>query len=295
MELKKFSVNGIGMVVREQGQGRPILLIHGFPFDHSMWNRLFDAMYSASVSGSVPSGTTHSRGGGSPRQSNERGLHLIAPDLRGLGASGLPEGAELTTMEQFADDLHALLAAMDIREEIILCGLSMGGYVAMQYMKKFPENVAKIVLSNTKTTADPPQIAENRRQQAENLRNLPRFLRSVADTMIPNVFAAKTLADRPDVVQEMQNIIEANNPFGAAAATRGMAARPDTTELLAALDIPVLVLCGSEDKFSPPEEMERMSLQAKKGQYLVFSEAGHVPPMEQPTQFADALCDFCLS
>ncbi len=273
--IKMLPINGVNIAVREQGQdnasGIPVLLVHGFPFDHSMWNRVFDEV------------------------GFEHHLRLIAPDLRGLGASSLPDGAGPTSMEQFADDLFAVLEVMNIRQKIVLCGLSMGGYVAMQYMQKYGDTVAKLVLCDTKTTADSPQVAENRRLQAQNLIDKPGFLSTVADTMLPNLFAAKTLTEKPDVVQEMRTLIESNNPRGAAAATLGMANRLDSTEYLKKLDIPVLVLCGSEDKLSPPAEMKKMANQAKKGEYIEIAESGHLPPVEQPTHFVHALRDLCFS
>lgn len=268
--MKSYKINDTVLFVEESGEGFPVLFIHGFPFDHSIWSRV--------CSRGIP------------------GFRLIAPDLRGLGRSELPDGAGTTTMEQFADDLYALLEAMDLTEKVVVVGLSMGGYVAMQFARKYVDKLAGIVLCNTKTTTDPPEVAENRRIQAENLRTkpafLPNYLNVVADTMIPKLFAAKTQAERPEIVSELRSIIESNNPLGAAAATLGMALRPDTTELLQQLDVPVLVVCGSEDQFSPPMEMRPLAGLAKRGRYVEIADAGHLPVMEQPEKFVEALAGF---
>lgn len=277
-DLRVYPIPNADMAVREQGQGVPVLLIHGFPFDHSIWNRLFD------VAASWPA--------------EERNLRLIAPDLRGFGASMLENSEEradgVNSMEQFADDLHALLDAMNIRERIVLCGLSMGGYVAMQYLRKYGETVAKLVLCNTKTTADTPQQAETRRQQAEKFATAPHFLKTVAETMIPNLCCAKTKEERPEILDELRHMIESNNPLGAAAAARGMAERPDTTELLSQKDIPILFVSGSEDKFSTPEEMRQMASLARHKEEVHYLHAAHLAPVEQAAAFAHKLRDFCI-
>ncbi|MDR1963663.1 MAG: alpha/beta hydrolase, partial [Planctomycetaceae bacterium] len=113
-------MNQIVLSVEEQGTGQPILFLHGFPFDHSIWNRTCGIL--------------------------KTDFRLIAPDLRGLGQSKLPSGWNITPMEQFADDLHALLQILEVKEKIVLCGLSMGGYVVMQYARKYGDQLAGIVL-----------------------------------------------------------------------------------------------------------------------------------------------------
>ena len=281
--MKSYAINDTTLTVREQGSGTPVLFIHGYPFDHSMWNRVFDAFDKTA---------THCTSGETGRQSAMKEYRLIAPDLRGLGSSGPTKSVGPTDMEQFADDLHALLDTMGIMEKIVVCGLSMGGYVAMQFVMKYGADVAGIVLSNTKTGADSPQIAENRHFQAENLLEKPDFLKSVADTMIPKMFSAKTLAEKPEVVREMRVMIESNNPQGAAAATLGMARRPDTTKFLKQINVPVLVVCGSEDQFSPPNEMKPLAEIAQYGSYVEIPDTGHLPPMEQPEAFAEVLGGF---
>lgn len=280
--MQTYTISDTSLAVQERivpGDGPPVLFLHGFPFDHSIWNRTFDAL-----------GHCRSKTGNGQ-------WRLIAPDLRGLGRSPLPDGAGPTTMEKFADDLNLLLEAMKVEEKIVLVGLSMGGYVAMQFARKYADQLAGLVLCDTKTVADPPAVAANRRVQAENLRTvpdfLPNFLKSVAETMIPNLFSEKTQSEKPEVVQELRTVIESNNPLGAAAATLGMAERPDTTEILRQLDVPVLVVCGSEDRFSPPEEMKPLAEIARQGRYVEIPDAGHLPPMEQPELFAEALAGFC--
>jgi pimeloyl-ACP methyl ester carboxylesterase len=276
--MKHYKIDTINMFAEEQGTGQPILFIHGFPFDHTIWSRTGNVLSSD--------------------------FRVIAPDLRGLGKSelselselpDLPDSRNITPMEQFADDLHVLLQTLGVSEKAILCGLSMGGYIVMQYAQKYGNELAGIVLCSTKTVADSPAVAENRRKQAAGLKNGTLELRSVADNMIPKLFAEKTFKNKPEIVQKLRMVIESNNPHGVAAAALGMAERADTTELLDKLNIPVLVVCGSEDQFSPPAEMKPLAQKAKHGQFVEIPNAGHLPPLEQPEQFAATLKEWVCS
>ncbi|MDR1140710.1 MAG: alpha/beta hydrolase [Planctomycetaceae bacterium] len=258
-----YKIDNINLFVAEQGTGQPVLFIHGFPFDHTIWNRTGNML--------------------------KTDFRVIAPDLRGLGKSELPDGWKITQMEQFADDLHVLLQMVGIGEKTVICGLSMGGYIVMQYARKYGNELAGLVLCNTKTVADSPAVAATRRQQAAGLTGGTLELRSIADTMIPKLFAETTLKNKPEIVRELRTAIELNQPSGVAAATLGMAERLDTTELLGELEIPVLVVCGSEDQFSPPSEMKPLAEKAKHGTFVEIPNAGHLPPLEQPERFADTL------
>ncbi|MDR2754903.1 MAG: alpha/beta hydrolase [Planctomycetaceae bacterium] len=264
-----YKIDNINLFVSEQGTGQPILFIHGFPFNHTIWDRTCNIL--------------------------RNDFRVIAPDLRGLGQSELPDGWNITPMEQFADDLHFLLQTLGIGEKVIICGLSMGGYIVMQYARKYRNELAGLVLCNTKTVTDSPVVAENRRKQAAGLTDGTLELRSIADTMIPKLFAETTLKGKPEIVQELRAVIESNRSFGVAAATLGMAERLDTTELLGELEIPVLVVCGSEDQFSPPSEMKPLAEKAKHGTFVEIPNAGHLPPLEQPELFTNTLKKWILS
>ncbi|MDR0337415.1 MAG: alpha/beta hydrolase [Planctomycetaceae bacterium] len=267
--MGQYKVDDIYLFVSEQGAGRPILFIHGFPFDYTIWNRTCDVL--------------------------QTDFRVIAPDLRGLGQSGLPNGWKITPMEQFADDLHILRSMLGIEEKLVICGLSMGGYIAMQYARKYRNDLAGLVLCNTKTVADSPAVADNRRKQAAGLTDGTLKLSSIADAMIPKLFAEATWKNKSKIIRELRWIIETNQSLGVAAATLGMAERSDTTALLGELDIPVLVICGSADQFSPPSEMKLLADNAKHGIFVEIPDAGHLTPMEQPEYFANTLKEWMLS
>ena len=243
----------------------PILLVHGYPFNSQIWSRTSDLLVSEDCC-------------------------VITPDLRGFRQSPPPDPCPVTTMECLADDLFLLLEKIGMTEKIVLVGLSMGGYVAMQFARKYADRLSKIVLCGTKTIADPPQIADNRRKQAAALLDGSLSLADVADAMIPKLFSPVTKERNPELMTELRNIIiESRHVQGVAAATLGMAERTDTTEVLRQLYIPVLAVCGTDDQFSPPSEMRGLAETARQGTFMEIPESGHLPPMEQPERFVSAI------
>jgi pimeloyl-ACP methyl ester carboxylesterase len=266
--MKQCDLETIRLAYYEQGAGTPVLLIHGYPFNSQIWNRTSDLLAS-------------------------KNYRVIAPDLRGFRQSPPSDARQVTTMECFADDLHLLVQKIGITNRILVVGLSMGGYVAMQFARKYADQLLGIVLCGTKTVADSPQMAENRRKQATALLDGSLSLADIADTMIPKLFSASTRERKPEVLAELRNIIiESQHVQGVAAATLGMAERPDTTEVLRHVDVPVLVICGTEDQFSPPSDMCKLAETTKRGAFMEIPDSGHLPPMEQPELFADAFGKF---
>jgi len=260
-DLEKFQ-----LAYHQQGSGTPILLVHGYPFNSQIWNRASDLLAA-------------------------RDFCVIAPDLRGFRQSPLlSDSIQVTTMECFADDLFLLLQKMGITEKVVLVGLSMGGYVAIQFAKKYEDRLSEMILCGTKTVADTPPIADNRRKQAAALLDGSLTLAEVADAMVPKLFSPATHERKPELLTELRNIIlESPHVPGVAAATLGMAERTDTGDILRQLAIPVLAVCGSDDQFTPPSEMRELAKAARQGTFLEIPEAGHLLPMEQPECFVDAV------
>ena len=262
--MKQCDLGTIRLAYHEQGSGTPVLLVHGYPFNSLIWNRASSLLAS-------------------------RNYRVIAPDLRGFRQSPPSDVRQVTTMECFADDLHLLLQKIGITEKVLLAGLSMGGYITMQFARKYAEQLSGIVLCGTNTVADSPQAAENRQKQATALLEGSLSLADIADTMIPKLFSAATRERKPELLSELRNIIiESHHVQGVAMAVRGMAERPDTTGILQHLDVPVLVICGAEDQFSLPSKMRELAETAKRGTYVEIPNSGHLPPMEQPELFVDA-------
>lgn len=244
------------------GDGPPLLLVHGFPLDHSMWNQQIEAL-----------AVDH---------------QVIAPDLRGFGQSG--GVGEITTMEQFADDMSDLLAALNIEVPVTFCGLSMGGYVAWQFFRRHRQRLSKLILCDTRAIADPPEVAQGRLDSAQRV--VEEGVEFLVDGMIEKLFAPSTVENQPVIVTECRGAMMAAPPAGVAAALRGMAARPDSTSLLAEIDVPTLVICGQHDAISTVDEMQSIAKQISGARFQEVANAGHMSPLEDPTVVNRTIRDF---
>jgi len=260
--MKTLDVNGVELATVDSGAGAPVVLVHGFPLDHAMWDAQLEAL--------------------------SRAYRVIAPDLRGFGRSGVTEGK--VTMEQFADDLAALLDRLGIEEPVVLCGLSMGGYVAWQFWRKYAPRLRALVLCDTRAVADAPEAARGRLETADRvLREGPAPL---ADAMLPKLLPESSRKRNPHVADSLRRVILATDPRGIAAAARGMADRPDVTGLLGQIRCPTLVLVGRLDRFSTPDEMRAIADAIPGARFVPIAEAGHMSPMENPDAVNAAMLRF---
>lgn len=260
--LKRIDRAGTALSVADVGQGVPILFVHGFPLDHSMWREQLGELSS--------------------------GFRCIAPDLRGFGRSSVTAGT--VSMEQFADDLAALLDALEITEPIVLCGLSMGGYVAWQFVRRHAARLKALILCDTRAVPDSPEAAANRLKMAEDVVRLGPEL--VANAMLPKLFAPNMTIQPKDWVREIRQVILATNPQGIAAASRGMAERGDARPLLPTISVPTLVLVGESDVISPPDEMREIATAIPRCDFEIIPKAGHMAPLEQPAAVNAAISRF---
>lgn len=260
--MKRVFARELEFGVVDQGQGSPIVFVHGFPLSHAMWNA------------QIPVFAAEHR--------------VIVPDLRGFGESVDTDGT--VTIEDFADDLAAVLDFLQVREPVVLCGLSMGGYIAFHFVRKYRERLRGLVLCDTRASADLPEVVQNRLRIAQLV--IDRGTQPVADAMLPNAFAPKTFADRPEVVEVVRAMIISSDPTGVAAASRGMAVRPDMTDLLPKIDLPTLVVVGADDALTPVDEMRRMSASIPRAKFKIIPDAGHLAPLENPLVFNATLATF---
>ena len=259
--MKTVSANGIQINVHDEGQGKPILFVHGFPLDHQMWREQF------------------------PLASDFR---VIAPDLRGFGKTTVTEGT--VTMETHADDLAALLDDLAISEKIVLCGLSMGGYVAWPFHRKYGNRLRGLILCDTRAIADSPEAITNRRKLAATV--LEHGTEPVAAAMMPNLFAEASTEKRREAIELTRQTLIANSPTGIAAASLGMAERPDITPDLPGIETPTLLIVGEDDRISPVEEMQGIAEAIPKAELVVVPEAGHMSPLENPEPVNVAIHNF---
>jgi len=263
--MKTLAVNGIRLAYVDEGSGPPLVLVHGFPLDHAMWDAQIEALKGE--------------------------YRVIVPDLRGFGQSEVTEGT--VTMGQFADDVAGLLDALGVREPVVLVGLSMGGYVAFQFFRRHRGRLRALVLCDSRAVADTPQAAAVRRETAEKV--LGEGPGSLVENMPSKLLAAATLKDRPGVAESLGRVIASTDPRAIAAASLGMAERSDVTAMLPEIDCPTLVVVGSEDAISPPEEMRRIAGAIPGARLVEVPDAGHMSPMENPAAVNAALREFLAS
>lgn len=257
--MKKIAINGIPWAALDRGEGMPLLLVHGFPLDHTMWDAQIASLSAR--------------------------YRIIAPDLRGFGQSEPSDGA--VSMQDFADDLAALLGELGVEEPVVLCGLSMGGYVALEFWRRHRRRLRGLVLCDTRAVPDTPEAAAARLATADRvLREGPEFL---AESMLPKLFATANQQPEPEYVTATRRVILATDPRGIAAAARGMAQRRDFAPLLPQVDVPTLVLVGEQDAISTPHEMRGMAQAIPAARYVEIEGAGHMAPLEKPAEVTAAI------
>lgn len=260
--LRTIEVSGVRFRVADEGQGPVILFVHGFPLDHTMWRAQIDEFSK-----------TH---------------RVIAPDLRGFGGT---DGALYSvSMEQFADDLAGLLGALAVAGPVVFCGLSMGGYIAWQFVQRHPARVTKLIVCDTRAAADSEEAAANRLKMADLV--VKEGPEPVVRAMMPKLFAQCSSEHCPAAIASVRQVVMNTNPVAIAAAHRGMAVRPDVTSFLPTLRLPTLVICGEHDVISPPDEMKAIAEAIPGARYALVSHAGHMAPMEQPQTVNDAIRRF---
>jgi 3-oxoadipate enol-lactonase len=227
-----------------------LLLIHAFPLDARMWD------------------------------AQRAGRPALAPSLPGFGGSPVPAGGVLT-MEAAASRCLRALDDAGV-ERAVVCGLSMGGYVALALWRSAPERIAGLVLANTRSEADPPEGAENRRALAERLLREGNVLADAPPPLLSE--------DAPDSLrQQVRSWIADQSPEGIAAAALGMAGRPDATADLERIDVPTLVITSDHDALIPAEVSAPMADRIPGARLAVIERAGHLSNLEQPAVFGGLL------
>jgi len=259
--MASLQIDDFQLAYTDTGMGPPILMVHGYPFNRSLWDEQVEALSSRH--------------------------RVIAPDLRGFGESDATPGT--ATMNLMARDLALLLNHLGIVRAAV-CGLSMGGYVALALYKQLPSRVRALVLADTRAQADTEEGKQSRFQQAEKA--LSEGMAGIADAMLPKLLTPETVSKHPEVVKRVRDMMLKTKPEGAAAALRGMAERDDQTELLAKITVPALILVGAEDAITPVADSEKMHAAIAGSHLVVLENAGHVSNTERTEQFNDALLSF---
>lgn len=254
-------IDDIQLAYDDVGMGNAVVLIHGYPFNRSLWNEQVEALSSR--------------------------YRVVTPDLRGFGESQSSEGP--ATMNRMAQDVAQLMDHLGI-EQAVIGGLSMGGYVALAFVKQFPSRVRALVLADTRAQADTDEAKQTRRQQAEKA--VAEGMAGIADAMLPKLLTPDTVSKRPEVVKRVRDMMLKTNPHGAASALLGMAEREDQSEFISTIRVPTMILVGRDDAITPLADSETMQSKITPSRLVVIENAGHVSNLEQTEQFNFALVRF---
>jgi 3-oxoadipate enol-lactonase len=255
----------IQMEYEEKGTGQPLLLIHGFPLSKEMWQPQIDAL--------------------------AKSARVLAPDLRGYGRSGSTRGQY--GMDQFAQDCYEFLQEKGVSEPVVLCGLSMGGYISMAFQRLYPDRVAGLVLAATRSA---PDSEEGKVKREEMLAvALERGPGAVAEAMLPKMLSPKTYSNRPDLVEQARQVMASASLEGVSGALLGMKERPDSNPSLQKYSGPTLILHGEDDQIIPAAEAEALKNRMQNASLEIIPQAGHLLNLEQPEHFNQAVERFLQS
>lgn len=260
--MADVEIRGERWHVIDEGDGPAVLFIHGFPFDHAMW----DAQR---------------------RRFRDR-YRVIIPDLPGFGRS--PAAATPFTIPGIADELALLLDAVGATGPVTVCGLSMGGCIALSFVKNHAARMSGLVLCDMRSVGESPEGQTTRRTMAERV--LKEGSTIAAEAMMPRLFGPKANEDLPGMVDQIRNRILATSGRSLAAGQHALADRPDATAWLGAITVPTLVIVGEHDRISPPAEMQATAAAIPGSEYVVVPDAGHLAPLENAPVVNAALESF---
>jgi pimeloyl-ACP methyl ester carboxylesterase len=252
--------DGLELAYEEAGSGIALLLVHGFPHDHGLWE------------GQLAGLSTHAR--------------CLAPDLRGFGGSTV-RGPY--SMDRYADDLADFLGALGIPRAVV-CGLSLGGYVAFAMLRRHAALVRALVLADTRAT---PDTAETREGRARLVALVEREgMEALAPRQLEGSFGRTPLAERPQVLDSLRHMMTSVPAQGAIGALHAMMERPDSTAQLARIGVPTLVVGGVEDTITPPDVLRALAGAIPGSRLELLEGCGHVAPMERPDAFNHVVAGF---
>lgn len=251
----KIFINETELNIEENGSGSPLLMLHGYPLSMEIWRPQIEFL--------------------SP--SNK----VITPDFRGHGQSYPAAGPY--TMDLLADDCAAVLQVLGIEQPVVVCGLSMGGYVSLAFYRKYPSLVAGLILAATRAGADSPEGKINRDKASALAVEKGTYV--VIEGMLPLLLSPKTYQERPELVSDVENIMGQTSLEGMVGALMGMKLRPDSTPYLKEIEVPTLIIHGADDQIIPLSEAESMHASIPDSALKIIPGAGHLLNLEQPRLF----------
>ena len=259
-DVARHDVGDVSLAVDARGDGPALLLVHGFPLDHSMWAHQVATLAR---------------------------WRRIAPDLRGAGTSDAPAGGY--SMTTYADDLARLLDRLHV-ERAVVVGLSMGGYIAFEMLRRHRQRFLGLVLVDTRADADGPEQRRGRDDLIELAR--AKGAAAVAERMVPRLLGRSTQQTQPNIVDQVKAMVARTPVAGMVGALGAMRDRPDSTPLLGNIDIPTLVVVGAEDEVTPPAQARAMASAIPSATLTMIPGAGHLAPLEAPTAVTRVIAEF---
>lgn len=259
----KVKLNGLSVNYTERGvpQGLPVVFIHGFPFNHEMWEPQMKALPNT--------------------------IRAITYDVRGHGQSDVGDGQY--SIEFFVDDFMALLDHLVISRAVV-CGLSMGGYIALRAFERHPDRSKGLILCDTRSEADPN---EGRVKRSASIKAVKTDgVDAFAEGFVKAVFAEETFRTNPGAIEMIKKQIRANSPIGIAGTLLALASRTDTTDVLPRINVPTLILVGEHDKITPPSASQAMKDKIKNSELHILKHAAHMSNIENADEFNSHVTGF---
>jgi pimeloyl-ACP methyl ester carboxylesterase len=251
---------GLELAYDEAGSGLPLLLVHGWPHDRTMW------------AGQLGGLATYAR--------------VLAPDLRGAGGSSV-RGPY--TIDQYADDLVAFLDSLGLARAVV-CGLSMGGYIAFSMLRRHRDRIRGLILADTRASADTDEARASRSRLIALIEQ--EGMAVLAARQLPSMVGRSTLERQSPLAETVRRMMASVPSEGAIGALRAMAERPDSTPLLRTIDLPTLVVGGAEDGITPPDVLRAMSAAIPNSRIEILEHGGHLSPLERPAAFNHVVTEF---
>lgn len=258
-----IAVGGSEVAYDDRGTGIPLVLLHAFPLDSTMWQPQCGALLSM--------------------------CRCILPDVRGFGRSA---AAGPHSIDRYADDVVAILDAARV-ERAVICGLSLGGYVAFALWRRHRDRIRALVLADTRAAADTDEARQRRAELAALARE--KGMVAVAAKQLPGLVGRSTRENNPALYDAIHGMMMSATIDGVVGALDAMAARPDSTPLLPGITVPTLVVCGEEDAITQVKEMREMAAMIPGARFQAIPGAGHLSNMERPAAFNHVISEFLAS
>lgn len=264
--MDSVNLGDLTLAYQAAGTGTPIILIHGHPFDHTMWYPQIAAF--------------------------SKDYQVIAPDLRGYGKSNLPDPAN-TTFEDYATDVLKLADYLGL-DKFHLGGLSMGGQIIMEIYRQAPSRVKSLILADTFAGLDTPEAKQARNESATKMEK--EGMNGYAEESIHKMIKSDHVASMPDVSTHVLKMMKDTSAVAAATAMRARSGRIDyLNEVLPKVNIPTLIIVGRQDEFTPVAKAEEMQQKIQNSRLAVIEDAGHMPNLEHPDEFNKVVLNFLKS